>query len=218
MGLGASVKRLAGWIAPGAVVVTGPTGSGAAAITFDDGPHPENTPHILDTLDAHDAKATFFLQGNMATAHPAIVRNIIERGHQIGNHGHSHPDAKQVPVPVYVADVERCQSVLEDIVGHQLPRNFRPPYGHITPSSTLALVRKGFRFIFWSLDSNDSFVPDAAALVAYVKASPLRAGSIVLFHDDYAHTTAALPALLAHVKDSGLKMVTIGKLLGETNS
>src|SRR5712664_3224327 len=98
-GIDRIVKRAVSWCAPWAVVVRGPSGPACqAAMTFDDGPHPENTPRILDLLDAHGARATFFLQGSMVDRHPHIARQIVRRGHQIGNHGYAHLDARAVGI------------------------------------------------------------------------------------------------------------------------
>ena len=216
MGLGATVKRMASRITPWAAVVSGRTDAPfSVALTFDDGPHPENTPSILDTLDTHAARATFFLQGDMASHQIALVREIVSRGHQIGNHGHAHRDARAVSTKEYVADVLRCQSVLEDIVGRELPRNFRPPFGHVAAGSTIALLRRKFRFVFWSLDSCDSFLPDSRALVKHVTSQRISAGSILLFHDDNAHTTEALPQLVAHLEKLLLRMVSLDELLSD---
>jgi len=182
-------------------------------MTFDDGPHPENTPRILDALDAHHARATFFLQGNMADRHPQIVREIARRGHEIGNHGYAHYDARVLARRAYVADVLRAQAAIEDILGQPLPRIFRPPFGNVTPGSMLALLRQRFRFIFWSLDSCDSFIEGAPALVDHVGRQPIDAGCIMLFHDDYARTAEALAQLIGIVKQRGLALVTVKDLL-----
>ncbi len=214
MGLGSAIKRLASRIAPGAIVVSGRMRAlRSVGITFDDGPHPKNTSRILDTLDLHAARATFFLQGDMAVRNPALVREIVNRGHQIGNHGYAHCDAKFVTTHAYVSDVMRCQTVLEEIVGREVARNFRPPFGHVAVGSTIALLRKKFRFVFWSLDSCDSFLPSASALVEHIKLQRIPPGSILLFHDDYAHTTEALPQLIAHLRQQALKMVALDELL-----
>ncbi|MBL0125045.1 MAG: polysaccharide deacetylase family protein [Betaproteobacteria bacterium] len=151
----------------------------------------------------------------MAVRHPALVRAIVNRGHQIGNHGHSHFDAKVVSTQTYVADVTRCQAELEDIVGRELPRNFRPPFGHVAVGSTIALLCRRFRFVFWSLDSLDSFLPDAGALVEHIKLQRIPVGSILLFHDDYAHTTDALPQIVANLEYRALKMVSIDDLVSD---
>jgi len=214
MGLGGAIKQAVSWCAPWAVVVRGPTGpTRRVAMTFDDGPHPENTPRILDVLDAHDARATFFLQGEMADRHPKIVREIARRGHQIGNHGYAHQDARAVASRVYVADVLRAQTAIEDILGQTLPRIFRPPFGNIAPASMLALLRRRFCFIFWSLDSRDSFIADAPALVSHIGRQRIDPGCIMLFHDDYRRTAEALAELIDIVKERGMSLVTVKDLL-----
>ncbi len=213
MGMGARVKRFAAWIAPNAVVVGGkPGGARAVALTFDDGPHPEITPRILDVLDGHPARATFFLQGDAAERNRHLVRELIRRGHQIGNHGYAHLDARYVHSEAYVSDVLRCQSVLEDITGTGQPRNFRPPFGRVAVRSTLKLLSKNFRFVFWSIDSKDSFLADANSLVAQVESQLVPPGSILLFHDDYAHTADALPRILADFRQRDLHLALIDEL------
>ena len=214
MALGAAIKQAVSWCAPWAVVVRGPAGPARrVALTFDDGPHPENTPRILDTLDAHGAHATFFVQGNMAHRHPELVRDIAHRGHQVGNHGYAHRDARTLESGAYIADVLRAQATIEDILGQAAPRFFRPPYGNVTLRSTLGLLRRRFRFIFWSLDSRDSFIEDAGSLVTHLERQPLEAGCIMLLHDDYRHTTEALQDLIALLRRQNLTSVALSDLL-----
>lgn len=214
MGLGATIKQAVSWCAPWAVVVRGPAGPARrVAMTFDDGPHPENTPRILDVLDAHDAHATFFVQGEMADRHPQIVREIARRGHQIGNHGYAHQDARAVASRAYVEDVLRAQTTIENILGQALPRIFRPPFGNVAPRSMLALLRDRFCFVFWSFDSRDSFIAQAPALVEHVRRQRIGPGCIMLFHDDYRHTAEALAELIGIVKERGMSLVTVNDLL-----
>ena len=87
MSPGGMVKRGLGALFPGTVLVKGRRSRGRVALPFDDGPHPENTPRILDVLDKSCVTATFFLQGREAEKYPALVREISARGHQVGNHG-----------------------------------------------------------------------------------------------------------------------------------
>lgn len=213
MGIGAIVKRFAARVAPNAVVVGGRLeGACAVALTFDDGPHPTVTPRILDVLDGQLVRATFFLQGDVAERNRGLVREIIRRGHQIGNHGYAHLDARQVSTETYVSDVLRCQSILEDIAGTELPRNFRPPFGRVALRSTLALLSQKFRFVFWSIDSHDSFLTDANSLVGYIQSQRVPPGSILLFHDDYAHTADALPQILTEFRQRNLKVMLLDDL------
>lgn len=213
MGIGAVVKRLAARVAPNAVVVGGKIeGASSIALTFDDGPHPTVTPQILDVLDAQQVRATFFLQGDLAERNRGIVREIVRRGHQIGNHGYAHLDARKVSAESYVSDALRCQSVLEEITGKELPRNFRPPFGRVAIRSALALFSQKFRFVFWSIDSQDSFLPDANSVVRYIQSQRVPPGSIILFHDDYAHTAEALPRILTEFRRRELKMMLLDEL------
>lgn len=188
---------------PNRFVVQGGELAPGIALTFDDGPHPVNTPRILDCLDRVGAKATFFVQGAMAEAHPEIVKEAARRGHRIGNHGYRHHSAREVPVSEYTADFLRCQALLLDLLGKDAGLDFRPPYGHLTPRTFRAMLSAGFRIVFWSVDSRDSFVCDGAELARFVAQMPLRASEVMLFHDDYAHTVQALPAILADLQSRG---------------
>ena len=215
MGLGAVVKEAVARVAPRAFVVRGPAGiARQVALTFDDGPHPEHTPRILDALDMHGVKGTFFVQGDMAERHPAILRETVRRGHQIGNHGYSHQNVRARGGSAYVADVLRTQQVVENTTGCAQPKFFRPPYGSITLPTTLALLHHGFRFIFWTLDSRDSFVPDAATMLAYLDAQRIEPGCIVLMHDDYRHTAEALGDLVVSIRRRDLAPVSVAALVG----
>ena len=158
---------------------------------------------ILDALDNAGAKATFFVQGAMAVACPDIVRDAVRRGHRVGNHGFLHHSARAVPFSTYLADILKCQSVLQDILGSDVGLDFRPPYGHLTPRTLWAMARNGFRTVFWSIDSRDSFILESGKLVQSIAGTRLRAAEVMLFHDDYAHTAEALPAVLSNLKARG---------------
>ena len=209
MSPGGMVKRGLGALFPGTVLVKGRRSMGRVALTFDDGPHPENTPRILDVLDKSCVTATFFLQGREAEKYPALVREISARGHQVGNHGYSHLDAKQSPWNIYVDEVHRAQAIFQDAVGRKLDRIFRPPFGSISGASFLALAWSGFRFVFWSVDSRDSFIRDPSALTAHIVSHEIVSGDILLFHEDYTHSVTALPAILESLKRGQLGFVRI---------
>lgn len=204
MSPGGMVKRGLGALFPGTVLVKGKHSIGRVALTFDDGPHPENTPRILDVLNKSCVTATFFLQGREAEKYPALVREISARGHQVGNHGYSHLDARQSPWNIYVDEVHRAQTILQDAVGRKLDKIFRPPFGNIGGTSFLALAWSGFRFVFWSVDSRDSFIRETPALTAYIDSLPIAGGDILLLHEDYAHTIESLPRILQSLKDRSL--------------
>lgn len=98
------------------------------AFTFDDGPNPNNTPHLLDVLASHRIKAAFFLVGRFAEAHPELVCRMVAEGHAIGNHTWSHPNLANIPIAQVREELKRTNGVLEQITGTPI-RFFRPPYG-----------------------------------------------------------------------------------------
>lgn len=182
------------------------------AITFDDGPDQQHTDHILNVLAKLNVKATFFITGENAKKYPNLVKNIYNAGHQIGNHGFLHIDAKKTDADKYLADVMEAQKQIEEILGRRIKRIFRPPYGSITISSFIKLVRKGFQIIMWSYDSDDSYILDHSKLLAHLKNSIPKPGSILLFHEDYGHTVKILQEILSSYKERGYRMCTIDEL------
>lgn len=208
------LKRLAAAALPGRVILRGPHGPGPAiALTFDDGPHPENTPALLDAFESAGIRVTFFLIGQAAEKHPALARRILDAGHQVSNHGYSHLNARKVPTARYVADIERGHDALQQILGTRLERYTRPPYGVLTLPSLAGLLRRGHRLVLWSVDSLDYSVGSAQALLEGVRSRQFEPGDIVLAHDDYAHTVQAMSGILASFKSRRLELKTVSELL-----
>lgn len=207
---GKLLRRLAKHAPSRRLLLRGPTGSDAPlALTFDDGPHPAHTSRILDILDAAMAPATFFLQGDQAERHPELVRAIHRRGHQVGNHAYQHISVRRAGSFRHVADVQRAQKVLENIVGSALEPAFRPPFGDWSALAFTMLSSRGYQFVLWSMDSDDSYVTQAEALVSHVLAKQPAPGEILLFHEDYAHTVSALPGILEGLSAAGLRFARI---------
>lgn len=179
------------------------------ALTFDDGPHPDNTPRILDILDRLDIKATFFIQGCEAKDRHDMVRRVVIEGHQIGNHGFHHLDCRKVSTDEFVNDIEDAQKLFEDITGNELGRIFRPPYGSVTPGSFWRLNRLGYRYVFWSTDSRDSFIRSPESLLAHMQSLDVESGDVLLFHEDYDHTVEILEAALSFYQQQGYRFATV---------
>ncbi len=155
-------------------------------LTIDDGPDPHDTPRLLDLLDAHAARATFFLRGDRAGAHPALVREIARRGHGVGNHTLNHPQATFWCLgPARLArELGGCRDVLREITGHE-PRLFRAPVGHVNPFVHQAAARRGMRLVGWSargFDGVDRHAVNPEAVVTRVL-DGLRPGAIILLHE-----------------------------------
>lgn len=193
------------------VFFTLPAGlAGHAALTFDDGPHPEVTPRVLDALAAAKVHASFFCQGSAARAHPELVRRARREGHQVAAHGMTHESARRQTAGEALQNAADCNALLADILGEAVPKLYRPPYGELTLGAFLALLQHGFQLAFWDYDSNDSFVTQAGDIVLRLQQRRRLDRSVLLFHDDYAITAEAIPAIAAVLRDRGLTPTKIG--------
>lgn len=165
-------------------------------LTLDDGPCPNDTPAILDLLDRHDAKATFFVIGEKAARHPDLIREIRRRGHQIGNHTWSHPQASfwcYGPFRTY-REIIRCQRTLTEILG-EAPKVFRAPVGHHNLFVHPILRREGLELIGWNsrgFDAVDCSLPKVTGRFR----SQTRSGSIVLAHESTPIAREVVEAIL----------------------
>ncbi len=178
-------------------------------LTFDDGPHREHTPQILDILARNDLLATFFFTGHQAERMPELIRAARQQGHDVANHGYRHLRLSEISHDEFMVNVERGHDVLEQIVGSALPRLFRPPYGGVGLRELVALRRAGHRLVLWTVDSTDSWLNDPDQVVAAVLGGPLRSRSIVLLHEDYAWTVEALPRLVRDIRELGFCLVPL---------
>lgn len=163
-----------------------PTSERVVWLTIDDGPSAE-TPAMLDLLDARGARATFFLVGERAAAHPELVRDIVRRGHGIGNHSCSHPAASFWALgPARMrAEITRCQDILHSITGHA-PVWFRAVVGMANPFVAAPLRDLGLARVAWSARGYDGVAGDAVKVVARITRD-LEPGAIVLLHEGAAH-------------------------------
>ncbi len=186
-------------------MIHGPRGAKGVALTFDDGPDPESTKRTLDALDAAGAKATFFVIGKKAEAHPETVREILERGHAIGLHSYAHDRLFAMRgARAWRKDLKRCARVLQEITGSRV-RIFRPPIGHTVPHTPRVVRELGLRVIGWNVSARDG-VRGNAKDVARRVLEGARDGAIVLMHDASERGThepagvAALPEIVDGLK------------------
>ena len=155
------------------------TRDSVAALTFDDGPHPEYTPLLLDILERYGARATFFMVGEAAQRHPELVQQVAQAGHAVGNHSWDHPFFPSLPSEERQKQIRACEQALAPY-GRRL---FRPPYGAenswLTPRCH---ARLHYQVVAWNLDAEDWLERDPAWM-AEVLARGIQPGSIVLLHD-----------------------------------
>lgn len=174
-------------------------------LTFDDGPHPEFTPPVLDLLKAHGATATFFLIGERIDQYPDLVRRIVDEGHALGNHSWDHPIMGDLPLPKQVDQITRTDAALSAYDG-RATHPFRPPCGALPANLLLHFARAGRTIAFWSYDSHDYEQLPAATLAARVRADPPRTGDTILMHDDTAMTVGMLADLLPQWCSEGFEL------------
>ena len=174
-------------------------------LTVDDGPHPDGTPRLLQALARHGARATMFLSGPAAQAHPGLVREIVAAGHTVGSHGWAHESAWRRGTDL--GGHERAAAMLEDATGAPCA-GVRPPYGRVTPALVRWARRRGLPVVLWDLMPGDFLASATADGVARALRRYRRAGSIAVLHDCAPAACAAralglaLPALLADGVDA----------------
>jgi len=148
------------------------------ALTFDDGPSPEFTPQLLDILERHRARATFFVVGETASRYPELVAETTARGHTVGNHSWDHPSFPTLTGRQRRRQMRRCAEALAPF-GAPL---FRPPFGHQSPASRLDAWLAGYEVIAWTALAGDWHDWDADRIVQEL-AGQLLPGHIILLHD-----------------------------------
>lgn len=188
-----------------------PTARREAWLTIDDGPS-DDTAATLDLLDAHGAKATFFLVGERAQARPDLVRAIAARGHGIGNHSHTHPQARfwALGPRAMRREVLACQQALAAITGVP-PRWFRAVVGHANPFVHAPLREAGLSRLAWSARGYDAVESDPQRVSAAI-ARRLEPGAIVLLHEGAPHgrSVEIIAAVLAGLGRAGYRAVVPG--------
>lgn len=175
-------------------------------LTFDDGPIPEVTPWVLKVLDDFEAKATFFMVGQNVERYPELLKEVLKRGHQVGNHSLHHIRGLSISAEEYRKDVELC----EKYTGSSL---FRPPHGWLTPSQ-LRMMKRDYKVVMFDLVTRDYSKRVSAEDVFNNIRKLARDGSIIVFHDSlksYDKLKTALPDSLKWLKDQGYKFGLLGK-------
>lgn len=192
-----------------------PASGKQVSLTFDDGPNPQSTPRILDTLRAEGVRATFFLLGKHVERWPEIARRVADEGHQVGNHGYHHRKL-HFRGPGYVRlDLQLGTEQIRESTGAD-PHFFRAPHGFRSPWVSSIARELGQRTIGWSLGVWDSDRPGVDAIVDRTVRG-VRPGSIVLLHDadgydpdgDRMQTADALPLIVGRLRASGYEFVTL---------
>src|SRR3954452_1656468 len=185
---------------------------GAVALTFDDGPHPEGTPAVLEILRDRGAKATFFLVGADVERAPALAAEIAAAGHAIAIHGHRHRNLMRVTPRATAEDLDRAADPIAAATG-RAPRIHRPPYGIYTPAALRAVRARGWATLLWSQWGADWRARTTPMAIAIRATGQAVAGDAILLHDadtysapgSHRRTAAALPLILDALEARGLQ-------------
>ncbi|MCK6540205.1 MAG: polysaccharide deacetylase family protein [Anaerolineales bacterium] len=187
------------------------------ALTFDDGPHPHDTPRVLEALAKHGIRATFFLIGHEVERHPNLVKQIHQSGHQLALHCYRH-----VPFPLENAStlkgqLDRSRKSIADACGFppETIRHVRPPYGFFTAKTLSLLTEWGYRLVLWDNMPLHFLQPTAWTIKQLIE--PTHPGSIIVLHDGKGHGAKVahiLETVLPQLKAEGLEFVTIEQMQG----
>lgn len=185
------------------------------ALTFDDGPHPQDTPQVLEMLAKHNIKATFFLIGKYVEQYPALVMQISQSGHQLGIHCYRHrPFPLENPV-ILRAQLDLTRNAIANAGGiaHETIKDLRPPYGAFT-SKTLTLLKDwGYQPVMWN-----NIPPHWMQPVSWTISQifdQIIPGSIIVLHDGHGHGTKVahiLDIIIPKLKAQGVELVTIKQM------
>jgi peptidoglycan/xylan/chitin deacetylase (PgdA/CDA1 family) len=185
---------------------------GEVSFTFDDGPHPEVTPKVLEVLGEVGVKAAFFVIGRNAEKHPELLKQIMDEGHVIGNHTYNH--AYVFSKAAAERQLSEGQEAIEKVTGKKT-NYFRPPFGVMTPEIAAAIRKAKCSVFGWDLRSQDGRIRTKEATIKRVKAH-LKKSTVLLFHDTNPTTPDALREIIHLCKQNGMKIVSLPEQSGIT--
>jgi peptidoglycan/xylan/chitin deacetylase (PgdA/CDA1 family) len=186
------------------------------ALTFDDAPDAKFTPQVLDALKGVGVKATFFVVGNRAEAHPDIMKRIVAEGHAIGNHSYSHANLPKLTDTEFRNQIQKTDTIIRRFTGYT-SNIVRAPYGNINEPQIQWLVSQQKKIINWNVDSLDWKGLNAEQVITNVLGH-VQPGSIILQHaaggtnEDLSGTIEALPKIINQLQADGVKLVTVPEL------
>ena len=186
-----------------------PPGAPVVYLTYDDGPDPRFTPAILDLLDAHQAKATFFVVGVSVEEYPALVASVVQRGHALGNHTYGHMNLRRASTERVQTELQRTTELVRGAAGVS-PTCMRPPQGSIDAGVREVSAGLGLEPVLWHIDTEDWRGRGTASIVQ--RALEVQPGAVVLLHDgggNRTHTVEATALLLEALSAKGYRFESL---------
>ena len=185
------------------------------ALTFDDGPHPSLTPKILAILAKYGVPATFFMVGQNVLNYPTAAKQVIDAGHEVGNHTFTHPHLANLNEHAIMEEIGKCEDALEELSEYR-PHLLRTPQGALTENLEKCLSDDDYILVLWSLDTRDWDNKSTAYIVQTVLGN-VKSGDIILMHDYIGYnskTPEALERIIPALLAQGYEFVTVSELLG----
>ena len=179
------------------------------ALTFDDGPYPKVTGHILDVLEKNGVCATFFVLGSRIEGHEDMLTRMDELGCEIGNHSFSHADLTRLSKADCQRELSDTDAEIRRVTGHEASV-VRPPYGYYNKTVMSAAERP---LILWTVDTNDWRGKAPGEIADYV-IQQAKEGSVILMHDQQTQTADAMEMIIPTLIEEGFRFVTVSELLG----
>lgn len=179
------------------------------AISFDDGPRADTTPHILDTLKQYGVHATFFIMGQHVPGNEALIQRMVQEGHQLGNHSYNHPLLTQISAEKVHKQVYDTQDVIAQASGGIRPTVLRPPYGGF---NTTVASQAGIALVNWSVDSLDWKSRNASKIYHEIM-NQVHDGAIILMHDIHEESMQALGDVLQGLQSQGYAVGSVEELM-----
>lgn len=178
------------------------------ALTFDDGPHKTITKEILDTLDKYDAKATFFVVGSRVNSNKKLLKEMKEKGHEIGNHTMNHKNITKLKKKKLEYEINKTNELVKKAIGEE-PTVFRPPYGATNKKINKML---DVPVVLWTVDTLDWKYRNPKKLLPVIK-NNVHNNAIILMHDIHQSTADGLDSVLAYLQKEGYEFVTVSEIL-----
>ena len=197
----------------GEMFINGPNQK-RVALTFDDGPDLSVTPEIIQILDRHGVKGSFFFIGSKVQARPEVVRQAAASGHLVFGHSYRHEDLTTKSRQEIIEDIRQTEAEIEQITGNK-PALLRPPFGETDEEVVEAARQTGNKIVLWSIDTLDWSQKEAENIRKNVMDN-VRNGDIILMHsnEDKAETAKALPLIIEELQQQGFEIVGLDQLLG----
>lgn len=187
------------------------------ALTFDDGPHPQFTPALLDVLKKHDARATFFVMGNKAEDYPQIIKRTAIEGHEIGNHSYSHPDFNKLKKEAQLEEINKTTAIIEKYSGQNVAL-LRPPGGYLSYDLIEMSKKQNLIIAYWTYqqDSKDWRNGTKASAISRHIIKNIQPGQVIILHDGCPNgmaTAKAVDMIISNLKEEGYTFVTMSELI-----